>query len=134
MDAFNQKYHDRVDKKPYSTHGPTCQRDEVDDTVWEVTINGRSSSESWYTSFFKGKKHAGSQGKYHCELTEIMELSDNSGSPPYVQPGDPRPPDWHVAGLNTKSLADVSNAQRKWTEEVSGRAAGAGRGLPGRSR
>src|SRR5262245_35176352 len=79
MDAFNKKYKDLVDQAPYSARCPFCERHEVDDTVWQITIERTGSAGqgtivgTWCKAFFKGPQYATSNGQYQCQLTETIE-------------------------------------------------------------
>ena len=127
MDAFNEKYKKRVERWPYQAEAILGPNDTVDPQVWDVTRVAAASGRGniilqTLEAEFTGPQHT-SNGtrRYLCriEAVDIRWEQEPGGEPPTVEPGQPRPPDWHPAGPDART--NVVNTHRSWVENLRGR-------------
>jgi hypothetical protein len=68
-------------------------------------------------------------GEYHCIVTAVTDRWGEEGDWPVVEPGEPRPPDWHPGQMRGHRAANAARgAYRMWLEGTRARA-GLGTGL-----
>jgi hypothetical protein len=131
LDTFNDSLKRAVDLSPFRRERTLWDPDLVDDTFWDVTqeIAHEGPGRGYiiaitYSGLFTGPDHPSSNGGYECTITTTIERWEGEGEVPIVEPGEPRPPDWHP--LPDARGLDAMRAHRSWVEGLS-------RGIGGRA-